>query len=195
MTEQANTPNTQAKPAAPAKKSRRKWYIGGGAAILALGGLAATTAVHADGGWGWRGHGHRGFMMGRTMDPAEMGKRVDFGVDLILGRVQGTDEQKTKVAGIIKGVLGQAPDFRKGNQEAREQLIKILKADTYDKDAVEKLRADRIKAMDEASKKLTAALNEVAATLNAKQRQELVAFAEKRRGMMGGRGHGWRGRH
>ena len=191
MTEQANTSNTQAAPAAPAKKSRRKWYIGGAAAILALGGLAATTAVHADDGWGWRGH--RGFMMGRTMDPAEMGKRVDFGVDLILGRVQGSDEQKTKVAGIIKGVLAQAPDFRKGNMEAREQLIKILKADTYDKDAVEKLRADRIKAMDEASKKLTAALNEVAATLNAKQRQELVAFAEKRRGMMGHRG--WRGRH
>lgn len=177
--------------AAPVKKSsRRKWLIGGLVAVTGLGALAATGAIGAG---GWHGH-HRGHGWNRTMDPAMMGKKVDFGVDLILGRVGADEAQKTKVATTIKGILGQAPEFRKGRMEAREELIKLLKADKYDKDAVEKLRAAQIKAIDEASKKVAAALGEVAETLTDKQRKELVEFAEKRRAMF--KGHrGGRGRH
>ena len=189
MSDQTNNSSPEA-PVAAAKPGRRKWWIGGAVAAVALTGLAATSVVHADGGWGGHHRGH-GNHWGRTMDPEKMGKRVDFGVDMILGRVGADEGQKTKVAGLIKGILGQAPEFRKGHMEARDQLITLLKADTYDKAAVEKLRAERIKAMDEASKKVTAALDEAATTLTAKQRKELVELAEKRRSMFGG--HGRRG--
>ncbi len=190
MNEQTNQPENhpdshdQNAPA-PAKKSRRKWWIGGGVAVVALGALAATGASFADGGFSrahWRGHDHG---MSRSFDPARMGKKVDFGVDLILGRVGADEKQKTKVASTIKGVLGQVPAFRQGHIDARDQLIKLLKADKFDKAALEKLRAERIKAIDEASKKVAAALGEVADTLSDKQRKELIEFAEKRRRMFG----------
>ncbi|MGE3247254.1 MAG: Spy/CpxP family protein refolding chaperone, partial [Beijerinckiaceae bacterium] len=90
-----------------------------------------------------------------------------------------------KVASTIKGIAQQAPDFRKGNMEAREQMLKLLKAEKFDKDELERLRAERIKAIDEASKKVVQALGEVADTLTPKQRQELVELAEKRRRMFG----------
>ena len=195
MSEQTNqTPENEnpaqagaAQPAAPAKKSnRRKWLIGGGAVVLAFGALIATKGVMADRGFtraGWSGH--HGHGMHRNFDPAKMGKKIDFGVDLILGRVGADDGQKTKVAGTIKGVLGQVPEFRKGHMEAHKQLFTLLKADKFDKDALEKLRVERIKALDEASKKVAAALGEVATTLTDKQRKELVEFAEKRRRMFG----------
>ena len=127
MNEQTNQPENhpdshdQNAPA-PAKKSRRKWWIGGGVAVVALGALAATGASFADGGFSrahWRGHDHG---MSRSFDPARMGKKVDFGVDLILGRVGADEKQKTKVASTIKGVLGQVPAFRQGHIDARDQL-------------------------------------------------------------------------
>ncbi len=117
-------------------------------------GLGAVQAMSQP----WGGHGGHGGFGGRhgwhRMDPATMGPRVDFGVDLILGRVQASEEQKTKVGNTIKAILKEAPDFRKGHEEARDQLLKLLKADTFDKGELERLRAERIRSMDEASKKV-----------------------------------------
>lgn len=183
MTERNETapkaPGAPAANALPAKSSRRKWLIGGALGLTALVGLGAVQAMSQP----WGGHGGPGF--GRhgwhRMDPATMGPRVDFGVDLILGRVQASAEQKTKVGNTIKGILQDAPAFRKGHEDARDQLIKLLKAEKFDKADLERLRAERIRAMDEASKKVVQAIGEVADTLTPKQRQELVEFAEKRR--------------
>lgn len=168
--------------AKPANSPRRKWLIGGAVGLAALVGLGAVQAYSSPWGGGHRHGWHR------TMDPAMMGKKVDFGVDLILGRVGANESQKTKVAGTIKNILSQAPEFRKSNLEARDQLIKLLKADSFDKAALEKLRVERIKALDEASKKVALALGEVADTLSPKQRKELIEFAEKRRRMFGRHG-------
>ncbi|MGE3645843.1 MAG: Spy/CpxP family protein refolding chaperone [Beijerinckiaceae bacterium] len=167
-------------PATPARSGRRKWLIGGAIGLAGLIGLGAVSAYSQP---GWGGHGRYGWHRG--FDPATMGPRIDFGVDMILGRVGANEDQKKKVASTIKGIAQQAPDFRKGNMEAREQMLKLLKAEKFDKVELERLRAERIKAIDEASKKVVQALGEVADTLTPKQRQELVELAEKRRRMFG----------
>lgn len=185
MTNETNSAPNAAEtstPTAPAKSSRRRWLIGGAVGLAALVGLGAVQSASGHGWGGHRGGWHR-------FDPAAMSGRIDFGVDLILGRVQASEEQKTKVGNTIKGVLKDVPAFRKGHEDARDAFMKLLKAEKFDKVELERLRAERIKAMDEASKKVVQAFGEVADTLTPKQRQELVEFAERRRGMFRGRRH------
>jgi protein CpxP len=56
----------------------------------------------------------------------------------------------------------------------------LLGAATIDREAAEKLRAERIAAADEASRKLTTALLDAAEVLTAEQRAELLEHFEDR---------------
>jgi len=86
---------------------------------------------------------------------------------------------------ILKSLAREAPEFRRQNLAAREQMVVLLKADRIDRAAIEKLRAERIKALDDASRKVTDALAQAGEILTAEQRRELISLAEKRRSMMG----------
>jgi len=173
----------------PSRKSSRLrgWLIGGAVALASLAGLGAVYAHSSPwGGSHWGGWGHHAGWHSQKFDPAFMGPRVDFGVDIILGRVGANAEQKAKVAGSIKSLMQDAPEFRRGNLEARERFMALLRADTFDREAAERLRAERIGALDEASKKALAAISEAADTLTSQQRRELMELAEKKRGMFRG---------
>lgn len=173
------TPDTGAGIPASRQGSKRKWLIGGAAGLAALVGLGAVQAYSHPGWGGHRGGWHQKF------DPARMGAKIDFGLDIILGRVGANDEQKAKVGATIKSLLKDVPEFRKGHMDARDQFIKLLKADKFDRVELERLRAERIKALDEASKKVVQAIGDVAETLTPAQRKELIELAEKRRRMFG----------
>ncbi|MBM3608673.1 MAG: hypothetical protein FJX29_09535, partial [Alphaproteobacteria bacterium] len=83
----------------------------------------------------------------------------------------------------LKSVVREAPEFRRQTLAAREQLVSLLKADRIDRAAIEKLRADRVKAMEDASRKLADALTQAGEVLTAEQRRELISLMEKRRSM------------
>ena len=69
-----------------------------------------------------------------------------------------------------------------GFRDTRGQLAELLSAPTIDKDAVEKLRAERVAAVDEASRKLTDALVNAAETLTPEQRAKLAERMKERHG-------------
>ncbi|TJX07212.1 MAG: periplasmic heavy metal sensor, partial [Mesorhizobium sp.] len=68
----------------------------------------------------------------------------------------------------------------RGFRDTRDDVAKLLGAATIDREAAEKLRAERIAAVDEASRKLTSALLDAAEVLTAEQRAELVEHFEDR---------------
>lgn len=165
----------------PPKNRRKGWIFGG---LLALGGLAAFGAVQAVSqpfGFGHHGFGPR-HHMGAGFDPARMAQRIDYGADIILGRVGSNEEQKKKISDLIKANLAEIPALRAQHQAARDRVIELLKAEKFDKAELEKLRAQQLALADQISKRLTDAVGQASDILTPKQRQELVQLWEKRPG-------------
>jgi Spy/CpxP family protein refolding chaperone len=68
-------------------------------------------------------------------------------------------------------------DFR----DTHEAVAEIIAAPTIDRAAAEKLRSERIAAIDAASRKMTTALVEAAEVLTPEQRAKLVEHFKERR--------------
>lgn len=67
-------------------------------------------------------------------------------------------------------------------RDARGEVMELMTAPTIDRAAAETLRAARIAAIDEASKKITAAALDAAEVLTPEQRAKLVEQMKERRG-------------
>ncbi len=177
----------------PAPKRRRFWLFAG------LAGAATTLAACAQpgsgargegggrwggsGGWGGRhGHGHHGWGGRGPVDPQKMAERVDRGVDRVLSQVDASDEQKRKVATIAKQTLTELAPMREKFRAARRSGVELLAAATIDRAAIERLRAEQLQAADSLSRRISAALVDVAEVLDAGQRAKLKAGLERRMG-------------
>jgi protein CpxP len=159
-----HNPEENPAPQQPRANWVRRLVIGG----LALVAVAGAGAAIAGGGWGghggWR-HGGHGFGMG--------------GVERILDEVDATAEQEEKLWAIIDGARGEVRPIMRGFRDAHEQAVELLKAPTIDRAAVEKLRAERIAAIDQASQKMSAALVEAAEVFTPEQRAKLALRMEQ----------------
>ena len=152
-------------------KSRRVSLIAAGTlAIMALGGLGVATAM-SDGG------------PGRLVTEGAMrhgGHFAGRGLDRALAAVDATAEQEDRIHAIIDDARSELRPLMREFRDARESVIDLLKAETIDRGAAETLRAERVAAIDEASKKLTAAVLEAADVLTPEQRAELAEHFGKR---------------
>ena len=151
-------------------------------------------------GGGWR----HGFWGGGQVDPARAEARVDRMVRHVAVEVGANGDQQEKLATIAKGLVKDVLPLREKMVAARQQARDLLTAQTIDRAALEKLRADQIAAHDAASKRIVQGLADAAEVLNPDQRKklnELIASHQGRwgggfghhmgRGMMGGWGGGW----
>ncbi|MGV6875788.1 Spy/CpxP family protein refolding chaperone [Pseudochelatococcus sp. B33] len=153
------------------KPRRRRWLVAGTLAVLALGGVGAITAVSAAGPGG-----HFGRAGGYPGGP--FGGR---GIDRALEAVDATAEQEKQIWAIIDGTRAELRPLAREFRDARGKVFGLLGAETIDRAAVETLRAERIAAIDAASKKLTAAVVEAAEVLTPEQRATLAKHFEERR--------------
>ncbi len=183
-----NTPETIViKPQPKVKRSYRGWIVGGAIAIAGLAAFGAAQAISQPFGGHGFGPGHHGFGghgmgMHAAFDPARMEQRVEFGADIILGRVGANDEQKKKITDLIKANLKDMPALREQHKAARDKVIELLKADKLDKVELEKVRATQLVLADQMSKRLVQSVADASEVLSAKQRQELILLWEKRPG-------------
>jgi periplasmic protein CpxP/Spy len=159
----------------------------GGIAAAALAGVGVAGALSQDFG-GERmmrfGMGHGGMHM--QAGPAAF--RMGFGghgMGRILGEIDATDEQEKRLVAIMDQLQDDVRPIMRGFRDARGDVVKLLTAETVDREALEQLRAERVAALDDASRKATAALIEAAEVLTPEQRTELAKHFE---------GRGWRGR-
>ena len=174
--------------------TRRAWrqsaialvLIGGGFAL----GAASVATAHGDGGGmggGFGGewhHHHHGPRVGM----------IQHMVHGALDNVGATTAQEDKVHDIIAKA---STDLDKGNEGSggehgamKKQVLELMKAPTLDRAAFDKLRADKVAAMDAKSKVIEDALFDAASQLSPEQRAKLVANVEQHMGH-----HGWGGWH
>ncbi|HWK68738.1 MAG TPA: Spy/CpxP family protein refolding chaperone [Rhizobiaceae bacterium] len=163
---------------APVAKSPRgprwtRWVAIGAITLVGLSGLGLVAAQSDDFGRGMRtymmhaGTGERGFSE----------RRLGY----ILDAIKATPEQSEKLRAIVARTRDDMRSTREGFIDARDQFAEILGAPTIDRAAAEKLRAERIQAVDDASKKLTAALLDAAEVLTPEQRAEILQHFKERR--------------
>lgn len=143
-----------------------RWVVVGGIALVVLGAAGVAGAAGRDfggrfgmgpGGWG---HGGMGFGEGR--------------IGRVLDAVDATDEQEERIFAIIDATRAELRPMMREFRDTREAVAGLLGAGTIDRAAAEKLRAERIARIDEASRKMTAAILDAAEVLTPEQRARLL---------------------
>jgi Spy/CpxP family protein refolding chaperone len=154
-------------------KRRTKWIVAGSVAVLALAGIGAAGAMGGGEGMGRQfmeiGMRHGGHFAGRGLGHA-------------LDAVDATAEQEDRIWAIIDDARAELRPMMREFRDTRTAVMELMAAPTIDRAAAETLRAGRIAAIDEASKKMAAAALDAAEVLTPEQRAKLVEHMKEGRG-------------
>ena len=174
--------------AATAGGMSRRWIIAGLATVT-------IAAVGATLSWHDRVEAH-GPMMGQgfgfgagPMDPAVTGKRIDGMVQWMLADIDATDDQRARIATVLKAAANDLAPLRTQHMEARRKTLQLLAAPTIDRAQIEAVRVQQLQLADTATRRMTQAMTDAAEVLNPDQRAKLAAKWANRRG----HGHGGQG--
>lgn len=126
-----------------------------GAAALAL---AATSAFGRPGG-------HRGgpeFMLWK--------------IDRMLEHVEASEDQRAAIEAITESTIADLAELRAGKAGIRDDFVAVLTAEAIDRERLEALRAELSETKEQASRRLTDAIGDIAEVLDRDQR---LAISEK----------------
>jgi periplasmic protein CpxP/Spy len=178
-----STPTPQPSASSDAKPRRR--FLRRAAIATAIAGLATVIGVkaiaHAGGSWRW----HRAGFMGAPLDPARVDEHLDRMLKHLYVEIDATDAQRQQLAPIVKSAARDLLPVRAKMHEARRQAVELLSREHVDRAALEALRADQLRLVEQASMRLTQTLADVADILTPEQRKQLAERI--------GRWHGHRG--
>lgn len=161
--------NSQQQQTCKRPRRARKFIAAGVFALLVVGAVGITCALSGRGGPG-------GFAAGGFHGPG-FGER---GLERVLASVDATAEQEKQIWAIIDDARSEVRPVFREFRDTRESVAGLLGAASIDREAFEALRAERIAAIDGASKTLTKAALDAAEVLTPAQRAELVKLAEER---------------
>jgi periplasmic protein CpxP/Spy len=154
----------------------RRWKIAGISAAV-VGVLTLGACSHA---------GHRGWAGGPGMagpaDPERAAQFAEKMADRLVSRVDGTPEQRQRIAGIAQGATTDLLPLREQARATRLQSIELLRAPTVDRAGIEALRVEQLRLADAASKRLAQAIGDAAEVLTPEQRAKLAERMAARRG-------------
>ena len=159
---------------------RRRFFKRAAIATL-IGSVAAgigfkTLAQGGPGSW----H-RRGFMAG-PLDAAMVDERIDRMLKHLYVKIEATEEQKGRLAPIVKDAVKDLLPLRERVRDARKQAIELLAGERVDRDAIEHLRSNQIAIAEQASKRLSLALADAAEVLTPAQRKALAERVARHRG-------------
>ncbi len=143
-----------------AHSRRRRMLIAAVAGTAVLAG--AFGVAHA-----WEAHHHWSM---RDGIPVQL---VEHRVDHVLGKVDATPDQKSRVNAIIEAAAHDIDPLRLQMAGTRDQAVALLEAPQIDRAAIEQLRVQRIATMDKITQRLSAAIEDAADVLTPEQRQKL----------------------
>jgi len=162
-------------------EKRRRFFKRAAIATL-IGGIAAGIGVRAFAQGGGYGCWHRGGFAAGALDPAQVDEHLDRMLKHLYVEIEATDEQKQKLAPIVKQAAKDLLPLRERIREARGKALELLTQDSVDRTAIEALRAEHLQLAEQASRRIAQALADAAEVLTPAQRRELAARAEKHRG-------------
>jgi len=156
---------------------------------LAANDTSTYSAKVENAGWS---HGDRGGRHGRfaKMSDEEIEKRVTRLVKHVAIEIDATEEQQTKIAALVSAIAKDMKPMHQNMRAAGKQVHELLVKDAIDRNALEKLRAERLAEVDLMSKNITNALADVAEILSPQQRKLLDERIKEFKGMRGHR-RGW----
>ncbi len=152
---------------------RSGWVLVGAAIVTGLIGFGVGRATGA------RWHGHGFGMHYQSSGDASM-RRAEWGINRMLSAVDGTSEQKARIAEIAKAAIRDLQPMRETFRGSRDKLATALKAEKVDRAAIEQLRADQLALGETASRRASQALSDAAEVLTATQRAVLVERWQRR---------------
>ncbi|MEO5558430.1 MAG: Spy/CpxP family protein refolding chaperone [Dokdonella sp.] len=146
-------------------------YFKRAAALALLAGLAITAGVTAiaqsAGAAGWH---HPAAMSATNVDT-----HVDDMLRHIFAEIDVTDAQKAQIEPLVKQAVADCRPLHEQFHAAHADVLALLGADTVDRAAIENLRADNLRLADQASKRITQLLADIAEVMTPAQRKALVA--------------------
>lgn len=101
-------------------------------------------------------------------------------IDRVLDRIGASDEQSAEIRKIFERARAELMPEGYGLRQDRRELTSLLAASTVDPSVIEKLRSERLGALEAASKKAVSSLIEAAQVLTPEQRTELAARMDRR---------------
>ena len=155
---------------------RRRFFQRAAIATL-IGGIAAGIGFKAfaqEGGCGWHRCGHAA----GPLDPAAVDQHLDRALKHLYVEIDATEEQKRRLEPIVKQAVKDLLPLREKAHAARKQAVGLLAADRIDRGAIEALRAEQIQLAEQASKRFTQALADVAEVLTPAQRKQIAERME-----------------
>ena len=152
---------------------RRGWVLVGAALVTGLIGFGLGRATGA------RWHGH-GFGMHHQLDSEAAMRRAETGINRVLSRLDGTPEQKARIAEIAKAAIKDLQPMRETFRGSRDKLATTLKAEKVDRAAIEQLRSEQLALGEAASKRASQALADAAEVLTPAQRAALIERWQRR---------------
>ena len=156
--------------------SRRRFFklAAASTAAAGLGGVGLNALADSQG----RGRG--------PIDPARMEEHLDRMLKHMYVEIDATEAQKQKLDPIAKQAAQELRPLREKTREARLKSVELLSADKIDRAAIEKARAESMRAADASSKRFTQALTDIAEVLTPEQRKTLAARMQRRGHRRGG---------
>jgi len=160
------TPEDNTTPAPAAPRRWTGWIIAGGLAVVVAG---AGIGIASDFG-------------GRHMKGGFGGPHLEHGVERVLDKVDATPEQEKKFWAIVDAARAEAMPVVRDMRASRGEILELLASPTIDRAKAETMRADRIAALDAASRKMTTALLDAAEVLTPEQRAKIAAEVKQHEG-------------
>jgi periplasmic protein CpxP/Spy len=157
-------------------EKRRRFFKRAAIATL-IGGIAAGVGIKAFAQGGW----HRGGFAAGALDPAAVDEHLERMLRHLYVEIDATEEQKQKLAPIVKQAAKDLLPLREKMQAARKHAIELLTGDTIDRGAIEALRAEHLQLAEQASRRVAQSLADAAEVLTPAQRRELAARVERHR--------------
>ena len=145
---------------------------------LAVSAIAASLLAIVGGtlAYAHSGGEHHGLMSGRGAED-----HLEH-MQAMLTKIGASDAQKSQIEGLLKPAFEEMKAAHEAHSAAFEQFHEAITAPSIDRAKIEALRAEQLKSLDEASKRMVTAITDAAEVLSPDQRAALAAEVRKHHG-------------